>query len=141
MKTSTSGKGFTLIELLIGVLLFAGIGVTMIFFLRSARKDVEFGAEHFTALLLSEKVSEDCTQEITVNPNAFVALGFDPGPGQLMPVVDGESIFFTMLKDRLPPWGKIKATDDGKIDSIYQPLYPIFPGFHVHPRLFSGVSP
>ncbi len=77
------GNTFTLIEVLIGAFILAGIGLSTLYFLRSARKQGEFGSDHFEAILLFQKILEDCTQEITLNPNGFVTLGFDPGPSPL----------------------------------------------------------
>ncbi len=118
-----SGRGFSLLEVLIGVFFLSAIGLTMVFYLQSAAKEVGFGAEHFTAILLSQKLTEDCAQEITLNPHGFKALGFDPPSPGPAPIVDGGSVFFSMLRDRTPPWRFIHPDRDGVLDASCQPIY------------------
>lgn len=117
------GLGFSLVEALIGIAILAVVLGAFTFFLRSSRKEVEFSAEHFTAMLLAQKVKEDIAQELAINPWGLSTLGIDQESGQASHIVDGGSVFFSFLEDRYPPWRFIDPLDDGKIDQDMMPLY------------------
>lgn len=113
-------RAFSLIELVIGLFILSLVGIMLGSFLKSASHQSDFGAEHFTAILLAQKVIEDCAQEIVINPHAFSTLGLEATPGSPISVVNGQSPFFTVIQDSLPPFGEI---DPGGIDENLQPLF------------------
>ncbi|MBF0407309.1 MAG: prepilin-type N-terminal cleavage/methylation domain-containing protein [Candidatus Riflebacteria bacterium] len=123
--------GFTIVEILIAMGIVAVIAGGAFVSLRSAKKELMFGAEHFSAILIGQKVMEDLSQEIAVNPHAFTSLGIDSGSLTEGSVVNGGSIFFTRVEDRVPPWGSINSSDEGVIDEKMQPLFKQLKNFQV----------
>lgn len=117
------GRGTTLPEVIIGLLILGVLGAGFINFLRGSRNELEFGAEHFTGLLLTQKVIEDCYQEMTVNPQGLETLGIENGNDTPSGIRDGESVFFSTIEDRNPPWGRIDPVTDGAISKKWGPLY------------------
>ncbi len=115
--------GFTFVEVMIGLLIFSFIGTSFILVIRGMKKEIQFGGDHFTALLLSQKVMEDLAQEVIINPYGLETLGIDGKTGVPVKIVDGNSPFFTSLFDIKSPWFSIDPQTDGKIDSSISPLY------------------
>ncbi|MEW6708419.1 MAG: type II secretion system protein [Candidatus Riflebacteria bacterium] len=121
MKIETR-KAFTLIEIVIGLAILSFIGMVFIFVLRNSKTQMEYGAEHFSAALLSQKVIEDCAQEVFLNPLGLEILGISENQ-EFSPIVNGNSIFFSTLEDNNSPWGKIEAGSDGTIDNKLPALF------------------
>ncbi len=116
-------RGVSFPELLIAMLLISAIGLLLINFVNGMSKEIGFTGEHFTAILLTQKVFEDCSREVSVNPFGFKALGCESGKQGPTPVVDGQSVFFETMEDRLAPWGAIDPATDGNLDRTFLPLY------------------
>lgn len=115
-------SGFTLLEVVVALSIFALLGVAYLSMTRSAAVKSEFGAKHFDALLLSQKVQEDIIQEFEINPHANETLMLAKKSPKKENIVDQNSIFFLALEDRKPPWGKIDSMSDGGIAKD-MPLY------------------
>ncbi len=122
MNYSRGPRGFTLPELLIGLGIMSFLAVAFFVFLQSSSRQSAFSAEHFTGVLLAQKVTEDLAEETTTNPHAFLALGMSGTPAPT-PIIDGQSTFFAYLEDRYPPLGQIDPAGEGTIDANYEPLY------------------
>jgi prepilin-type N-terminal cleavage/methylation domain-containing protein len=116
-------QGFSLIETMIAILVLSLVALMFYSGVQSARNEITFGAEHFTALLLTQKVLEDCIQEMEVNPNGLGTLGLDNNDPAAVSIVDGGSVFFTNLEDRTPPWRKIEGGAGEHLDENFGPLY------------------
>ena len=115
--------GFSLIETMIAVLVLSMVALMLYQGIQSARSEITFGADHLSALLLSQKVLEDCIQEMDVNPNGLATLGLDtPNPSPVA-LVDGASPFFSNLEDRAAPWHKIQGGPGETLDQNFGPLY------------------
>lgn len=123
-------QGFTLVEVLIGVGILAVIGAVFLSVLRGSGKEMQYASEHFTAALLSQKVQEDCAQEVFLNPLGLETLGLE---GDLVPtrITDGTSVFFSNIEDTKPPWGKIDKLSDGAIDFSMPTLYKQVSTYHL----------
>ncbi|HNV72450.1 MAG TPA: hypothetical protein PKO06_22260 [Candidatus Ozemobacteraceae bacterium] len=113
----------TLVELIVGLAIFCSIGAVFVTFITSSSKEVKFSGDHFNAVILSQKVSEDVLEELSVNPYGLETLGVDGTKSGYQEVVDGKSVFFSYLEDRVAPWGKIEPTTDGLLNSDMKPLY------------------
>ncbi|MBI3038468.1 type II secretion system protein [bacterium] len=114
-------NGFTFIEVIVGVLIFSFIGASYLAWIKMSTRQIEFGADHFSAILLSQKLMEDLNQEIIINPYGFSGIEGKNIPSEK--VVDGGSPYFSYLADTSPPWFYIDPSADGKIDSNQEPLY------------------
>ncbi|HNV69025.1 MAG TPA: prepilin-type N-terminal cleavage/methylation domain-containing protein [Candidatus Ozemobacteraceae bacterium] len=123
MKIYSATRGFTLPELLVGLGIMSFLAVAFFVFLQSSSRQSAFSAEHFTGVLLAQKVVEDVAEEATTNPHAFLALGMSGGTAPKTPIIEGQSTFFSFLEDRYPPLGKIDPAGEGTIDANYGPLY------------------
>lgn len=113
----------TLVEITIAFAIFTAIGAFFISFLTSSSKEISFSADHFNAVVLSQKVSEDLLEELAINPYGLDTLGIDESITSRHEVVDGSSVFFSFIEDRAEPWGLIEPSKDGMINSMMQPLY------------------
>ncbi len=113
----------TLIEITIGFAILTAISAFFLSFLTSSSKEISFSADHFNAVILSQKVCEDLLEEIAVNPYGLETLGIDESINSKHDVVDGSSVFFSFIEDRTEPWGLIEPAKDGMINSSMQPLY------------------
>ncbi|MEW6708716.1 MAG: prepilin-type N-terminal cleavage/methylation domain-containing protein [Candidatus Riflebacteria bacterium] len=115
--------GFTLVEICVGIAIIAGIATFYVTFISGASKESKFTADHFNAIVLSQKVVEDLIEETAVNPHGFDTLGIDAGTSNFHEVTRGSSVFFSFIEDRCEPWGKIEPGSDGMINEKMQPLY------------------
>lgn len=122
MKTANR-RAMTLIEVTIGFAIFTAIGAMFIGYLTSSSKEMAFTGDHFNAVVLSQKVSEDLLEELAINPYGLETLGIDKTRSNWHDVVDGSSVFFSFIEDRYEPWGLIEPTKDGMINKEMQPLY------------------
>ncbi len=128
--------GFSLVEVLVVLFIFALIGTMFISIVRSASRESDFGAEHFAALQVSQKVFEDCAQEIAVNPYGLDFLGNSP-QGKPVTVNDGNSPLFVLIEDRNPRDGKI---DPSGINPAMVPIYDQMRGFTLDLKTVRGVA-
>ncbi|MBF0407540.1 MAG: hypothetical protein HQM10_09300 [Candidatus Riflebacteria bacterium] len=119
-------QAFTLMEIMFGILIFSVIATFYINFVQTGKRELHFTSEHFNALLVSQKLSEDISQEIQTNPYGFETLGIESSTISNFGIVDGNSIFFSFLHDTKAPWFNIDPAIDGKIGSDIQPLYSQF---------------
>ncbi len=131
-----SSNGFTLLEIMFGMLILAGISLTLFMVIRSASQESTFSGNHFSAIMISQKVTEDIIEEFNVNPHANETLMID-NP-KTRNIIDGESIFFLALEDTKPPWGKIDSATDGGITTQHEPLYSQLKGFKLTTSVESG---
>jgi len=115
-------RAFTLLEVIIGFSILAGVSLLYIVFVRSSSKELQFSADHLNAVVLSQKVSEDIIEELSVNPYGFETLGIS-GCSDELEVVDGKSVFFSFIEDSKAPFGIIDLNTDGSINPQMQPLY------------------
>lgn len=109
-------SGITLVEILIAVVIAAFIAGAFLTVLRSTGTQITHSSEHFTAFFLAQKVSQDLSEEIRINPHAFSRLGIDSNLQVSTQITDGQSIFFTTLE-----FGPDNSPRD--LDSSMQPLY------------------
>ena len=116
-------QGLTLVEIIVGLAIFSAVGAMFVSFIGSSSKEVKFSGDHFNAVVLSQKVSEDLLEEMAINPHGLDTLGIDSSKSNYQEVVDGSSVFFSFLEDRKAPWGKIEPTKDGMISPQVMPLY------------------
>lgn len=116
-------QAMTLVEVTIGFAILTTITIFFINFLTSSSKEMAFSADHFNAVVLSQKISEDILEEMALNPYGLETLGIDESIKSRHDVVDGSSIFFSFIEDRTEPWGLIEPTKDGMINNAMQPLY------------------
>lgn len=116
------GQGFTLVEILIGLGILGVVSLGFLLSMRSSSREMQFASEHFSAVLLAQKVMEDCAQEAQLNPYAFECLGIE-GESETTLIAKGASIFFSELEDSRPPWNHIDKTTDGAIDETTPVLY------------------
>ena len=93
-----NNSGFSLSELLIGFFILAVVSAAFLVALQGNKRETQFGAEHFSGMLLSAKVAEDCAQEMAINPHGFEVLGIDDKPVDTE-ITNGQSIFFSGLED------------------------------------------
>lgn len=114
--------GFTLIETIIGLGILAVVGAVFLMAVRGSSSEIEFSSDHFATTLLTQKVMEDCAQELFLNPLGFDALGISETP-ETSGIVNGESVFFNNLEDNVSPWGKIEFSSDGGIGEGMPSLY------------------
>ena len=119
----TFSSGFTLIEIAIGVLILSIIGIIFFVAVSTGLKETSVSSNHFTALMLSQKIFEDVIQEFTVNPHGHDTLVLNEGNSRQERLIDGGSVFFLALEDSSPPWGKVDSATDGGITSDVQPLH------------------
>ena len=122
-------KGFSLVEVMIGVAIFATVGVAFLSFLSQSIGESKFSAEYFSAFILSQKVMEDFSEEIAINPYGFETLGVDENSTQYSEVVDGATVHFSGLEDQQKPYGKIDPGADNTINAKVVPLYEIVKKF------------
>lgn len=124
MKINKNFKhAFTLVEILVGVAIIAGIATFYVTFMSGASKESKFTADHFNAIVLSQKVVEDLIEETNINPHGFSTLGIDKNKANFHEVTNGSSVFFSHIEDSAPPWGKIEPGKDGMINEQMQPLF------------------
>lgn len=116
-------SGFSLIEITIGVLILSIIGIVFFVSVSSGLKETSVSSNHFTALMLSQKIFEDVIQEFTVNPYGHETLVLNEGNARQERLIDGGSVFFLALEDSSPPWGKVDSATDGGITPDIQPLH------------------
>lgn len=116
-------RGLTFVEVLVGLAILMAVGTMFMTFLTSSSKEARFSGDYFNAVVLSQKVSEDLLEEISLNPRGLETLGVDRSRSGYSTVVDGTSVFFSFLEDRAPPWGRIDPQVDGKLSNQMQPLY------------------
>lgn len=124
-------QGFSLVEILFGIIIFVGIMLVFSLTVRSATQESSFSEDHFSALMLTQKVGEDLIEEYAINPYANESLVLDHGQARKNSIVDGGSVFFMAVDDRKQPWGRIDSFSDGGIDNSLQPLYDQVQNFHV----------
>ncbi|MBF0500915.1 MAG: prepilin-type N-terminal cleavage/methylation domain-containing protein [Candidatus Riflebacteria bacterium] len=122
MKKQQHSPGFTFVELTVGLFLLGVLGTMVVMAIQSTGRETDFTDNHFTGLLLSQKVVEDLNEEIWINPHGFSTLGIEGNHGLDSPITDGEAVFFTNLQDEKSPWQQIEPSE-GKIDSNHLPLY------------------
>ncbi|MBF0408745.1 MAG: type II secretion system protein [Candidatus Riflebacteria bacterium] len=115
-------SAFTLIELTVALGIFTFVGTMLMFSLKSASREAEFGEKHFQSILLGQKVIEDLHEELWLNPNGFSILAIDSCKTKPTRIINGESIFFTHLQNSSPPWDYIDFSE-GVLDSQKEPLY------------------
>ncbi|MFZ5951973.1 MAG: type IV pilus modification PilV family protein [Candidatus Rifleibacteriota bacterium] len=127
MKVETGG--FSLVETLIGLLIFSATIMMFYLSVRSSSKESVFSNNHFSALMLSQKVSEDINEEFSINPFADETLLLNSKNFGTPNLVEGNSIFFAALEDVKAPWGLIDSSTDGGIDSSHTTLYSQLKGF------------
>lgn len=123
--------GFSLPEIILGVFILTGVLLIFSLSISSSTKESAFTANHFSSLMLAQKVGEDIIEEFAVNPFANETLILDHGQFRRESVVDGGSTFFITVEDRFPPWGRIDSSSDGAINSTMQPLYEQVSGFQL----------
>jgi len=117
-------SGITFLEILIGLFILALVSIIYSQVMQSTRKELNCSSEHFTAILLSQKLMQDLSQENILDPVfGFQYLGLDDPSPVPQKIVDGESIFFSYIEDRMAPWQQIDPTKDGMIDKTMVPLY------------------
>jgi|GEM_PF-1000348 len=121
----TSEKiGFSLVEIIVALSIMAFLGFTLISLVRGAKSEADFTTEHFTSMLISQKVMQDVSQENETNPvSAFQTLGMDSALSASSHLIDGASIYFSYVEDRDPPWFHIDPTIDGSVDKRMEPLF------------------
>lgn len=91
--------GMTLLEVLIAISILVASALGLIIALRHGGMATDaFSAEHFTAMFLAQKVMEDISDRIAVNPHYFSAL-VHQAMGDPLPVVDGKSPYFRVLEN------------------------------------------
>lgn len=123
--------GFSLPEIILGIFILTGVLLIFSLSISSSTKESAFTANHFSSLMLSQKVGEDIIEEFAVNPFANETLILDHGQLRRESVVDGGSTFFITVEDRFPPWGRIDSCADGAINQKMQPLYEQVNGFQL----------
>lgn len=123
MNTRKAKMAFTLVEICVGVAIVAIIATFYVTFMSGASKESKFTADHFNAIVLSQKVVEELIEETSINPHGFATLGIDNNKSNFQEVTRGSSIFFSYIEDSTPPWGKIEPGKDGMINEKMQPLY------------------
>lgn len=116
-------KAMTLVEITIGFAILTAISAFFISFMTASSKEITFSSDHFNAVVLSQKISEDLLEEMALNPYGLETLGIDETIKTKHDVVDGSSVFFSFIEDRSEPWGQIEPAKDGMINSSMQPLY------------------
>ncbi len=116
-------KAMTLVEITIGFAILTAISAFFISFMTASSKEISFSSDHFNAVVLSQKISEDLLEEMALNPYGLETLGIDETIKSKHDVVDGSSVFFSFIEDRSEPWGLIEPAKDGMINSSMQPLY------------------
>lgn len=137
--------GFTMVEILICLGLLAVLGGILAYVMRSGRHELQFSSDHLNAVILSQKLSEDLIEELSMNPYGLETLGFDSTPRNFQEIVDGRSVLFSHIEDRAPPWGLIDPQTDGTLDQQMKPLYDDIRKFKValsgNRRASSGATP
>ncbi len=125
-------QGLSLLEILIGLFVVAMVGTIFSRLMQSTRRELAFSAEHFTAIVLSQKVMQDLTQENLIDPVAgFPILGIDQAGSTSSRITEGASVFFSSLEDRREPWRQIDPRIDGGIDRGMMPLFLQVASFQV----------
>ncbi|MBI3038338.1 hypothetical protein HYY75_04690 [bacterium] len=115
-------SAFTLLELLISFFILLFVGLIYLTAIRSSAQEADFNEKHFAGILLSQKVIEDLMEETWLNPHGFSTLGVEGNNKSKFRIIDGESIFFTSLENRVPPWDSIDQSE-GRIDREMSPLF------------------
>lgn len=121
--------GMSLLEIMMGLTILAMVAALFFQTVRSSAKESAFSGNHFSALMLNQKVSEDIMEEYSLNPYAEETLGLSSVDAKNANLIDGGSIFFIALEDKRPPWGKIESASDGGITQALEPLYSQLRGF------------
>jgi len=116
-------RAMTLVEITIGFAILTAISAFFISFMTASSKEISFSADHFNAVVLSQKISEDLLEEMALSPYGLETLGIDETIKSKHDVVDGSSVFFSFIEDRNEPWGLIEPAKDGMINNSMQPLY------------------
>ncbi|MEW6708657.1 MAG: hypothetical protein AB1403_02450 [Candidatus Riflebacteria bacterium] len=124
-------NGFSLPEIILGIFIFTGVILIFTLSVSSSTKESAFSANHFTSLMLGQKVSEDIIEEFAINPFANESLILDHGQARKESVIDGGSAFFITIDDQHPPWGKIDSSSDGAISEKIQPLFEQVSGYQL----------
>jgi hypothetical protein len=134
-----------MVEILICLGLLAVLGGILVYVMRSGRHELQFSSDHLNAVILTQKLSEDLIEELSMNPYGLETLGFDTTPRNFQEIVDGRSVLFSYIEDRAPPWGLIDPQTDGTLDQQMKPLYDDIRKFKValsgDRRASSGSSP
>lgn len=116
-------RGFSLVEIIIGIAIVAGLATIYFVFVSSASKELKFSGDHLNSVVVSQKITEDLIEEIALNPYGLETLGLDSSSAATQEIVEGKSVFFSLIEDKKEPFGIIEKTTDGGISPAMQPLY------------------
>lgn len=122
-------KGFTLLEIMVGVFILSSMALMFFWVVKSSSKESTFSGNHFSAIMIGQKVAEDIMEEYALNPYADESLGINTSLAKQTTVIDGDSVFFMAIEDSCPPWGQIESAKDGGINKLQEPLYSQMKGF------------
>ena len=70
-------RAMTLVEITIGFAILTAISAFFISFMTASSKEISFSADHFNAVVLSQKISEDLLEEMALSPYGLETLGID----------------------------------------------------------------